>query len=342
MLGALQKLGPWGCLAVVSLVTSVFSPLTLAAEERRELTVVTSIKPLHSLVAGVMQGADEPHLLLQGRSNPHSFQLRPSAARLIRKADLVIWVGPMLEAPLSRSLNNLGEKGRLLAMVEVPGMQLLARRNNDEGHGWHNHGPKTAADKETHAAHQEEKQKNEPSHKQLRFPLDPHLWLSPDNAVIFVEAVAARLAELDPARAPLYRNNAEKIRQRLGNLRKKISQQLSPLKGRSYMVFHDAYQYLTAPYDLDFAGAVTLDPAVPARAGHLTGLRTRLKDGGIACVFAEPQFNQRIVKTLVDGTGVKIATLDPLGSAIKAGPEAYEALLLGLAREMHGCLALDQ
>ncbi|MHB1400618.1 MAG: metal ABC transporter solute-binding protein, Zn/Mn family, partial [Trichloromonadaceae bacterium] len=60
--------------------------------------VVVSIKPLHSLVAGVMQGVAEPQLLLQGGSSPHGYVLRPSEARLLNEAQLVVWVGHQLES----------------------------------------------------------------------------------------------------------------------------------------------------------------------------------------------------------------------------------------------------
>lgn len=60
--------------------------------------VVVSIKPVHSLVAAIMRGVGEPQLIVDGAASPHTYNLRPSNARKLEKADVVFWVGPGLEA----------------------------------------------------------------------------------------------------------------------------------------------------------------------------------------------------------------------------------------------------
>ena len=64
--------------------------------------VVVSIKPVHSLVAAIMQGVGEPQLIVDGAASPHTYNLRPSNARKLEKADVVFWVGPGLEAFLEK------------------------------------------------------------------------------------------------------------------------------------------------------------------------------------------------------------------------------------------------
>lgn len=339
---------------LASLLIGALLPVRLSANEARDLTVLVSIKPLHSLVAGVMAGAGEPHLLLEGSASPHSFQLKPSAARLLHQADLVVWVGPLLEASLSRPIDSLSEPSKLLTMMASPGMELLERRDghahhdgdgHHAGHEAHEHGKEHepgeehAHDDSGHGAKGEEMKRNGGAvNVAVGANPDAHLWLSIGNSARFVREIAARLAALDPARASLYADNAEKMQQQLTALEAGLSALLGPLKGRRYMVFHDAYQYLTHAVGLEFAGAVTFDPSVPASAGHLTALRQRLQAGGAHCVFAEPQYNRRIISALVDGTGVRVATLDPLGAEIKPGPQAYAEMMNRLAAAMKSCL----
>ncbi len=90
--------------------------------------VVVSIKPVHSLVAGVMAEVGKPHLLLEGRASPHRFQLKPSAARLLNNADLVVRVGPLLEAPLTKILSGLSSPEKVLELIDVEGMVVYGSR----------------------------------------------------------------------------------------------------------------------------------------------------------------------------------------------------------------------
>ena len=73
--------------------------------------VLVSIKPLHSIVAAVMEGAGAPELLLTGAASPHSYALKPSDARKIARADVIFWTGPVLETFLETPLVNLGTPG---------------------------------------------------------------------------------------------------------------------------------------------------------------------------------------------------------------------------------------
>jgi zinc transport system substrate-binding protein len=117
-----------------------------AAEPPR---VVATIAPIHSLVAGVMEGVAEPELLLAGSVSPHHFQLRPSQARMLDRADAIVWVGPGLETALVRSLEALGD-ARVLALMSIDGVMLLPSRP-DGAHG----GAHAAAPADPHDDHDE-------------------------------------------------------------------------------------------------------------------------------------------------------------------------------------------
>ncbi|MDA0230287.1 MAG: zinc ABC transporter substrate-binding protein [Proteobacteria bacterium] len=98
--------------AVVLILGGLFK---FVAAEAVEMNVVASIFPVHSLAAGVMEGVGEPALLLKDGLSPHDFSLRPSHARLLQSADLLLWVGKILEFPLARYAENM-PPGRSLAL----------------------------------------------------------------------------------------------------------------------------------------------------------------------------------------------------------------------------------
>lgn len=276
--------------------------------------VIVSIRPLHSLVAAVMQGVGEPALLVGGGASPHAFALKPSDARALEKARLVVWVGPGFETFLSRTFR---ERTGTLAMTGLPGLTLLDTR---EGGVW-------------------EEEKHGSDHHHGHDETDGHLWLDPANAGRLVAAVAERLAALDPAHAAIYVANAAATAKRLEALDGELAARLRPLAGKPYVVFHDAYQYLEHRYGLTPAGAITVDPERPPSGRRLAALRDRLKSARAACVFREPQSAGPTVQALADAAGAKVGLLDPEGAEVEPGPDGYFVLMRRLAESLSACLS---
>ena len=281
--------------------------------------VVASIAPLHSLVSAVMLGVESPLLLLHGGQSPHTFSLRPSDARALDGADVLFWIGPALEQPLQRILPNL-RVTRSVAMLEAAGVELLpARELGDSDDAHHDHAA--------------------PDGGETAF-VDPHLWLSPGNAIAMSKEIARVLSQVDPANAGRYDVNAAQLVQRLTTLDKDLRVKLSDATA-PYAVFHDAYQYLEQRYGLHATGTVTTHAERSPGAAHLHALRASLVSGRVRCLFSEPQFQPRMVAALSEGLPIRHAILDPLGSDIPPGPDAYFLLMRSIADTLTDCLRGD-
>jgi zinc transport system substrate-binding protein len=295
--------------------------------------VVVSLKPLHALIAGVMEGVAKPELLLTGGESPHSYALRPSQAKLLAEADVIFWVGPELESFLVKPLQSLVDKGQVVTLLEALGVRLLpARRggvwevHDDHGEKMHKHG---------HEHRQETAKAASPPARQ---GMDPHLWLDPQNAKGIAHLAAVELGRLFPAHRSKLAANAESLAVRLDALDAELHHGLSDLRGRPFVVFHDAYQYFEVRYSLSAAGAITLSPEQAPGAQRLREIRKTIRERQATCVFAEPQFEPRLVATAVEGSGARQGVLDPLGADLKAGPDAYFVLMRRLAAGLLACL----
>jgi zinc transport system substrate-binding protein len=291
-------------------------PATAAAK------VVASIKPVHSLVAAVMEGAGEPSLLVRGGSSPHSYNLRPSEARGLSNAELVFWVGEGLESFLAKPLKALASQARVVELAEAPGIVLLAAR---EGGAWEDQ------DKEE-SGHEADGHRHGPGES------NPHIWLDPLNAKRIVAAAVDALADLDPSNEGRYRRNGAAVGARLDALDAELQETFRPVKEAPFIVFHDAYHYIEARYDLRAVGSITVSPDRAPGAKRLREIRRKILDAGAACVFSEPQFQPALVETVVQGTPAKTAVLDPMGADLAPGPEAYFELMRNLATALTGCL----
>ncbi len=305
-------------------MTYLFLPLALChpswASESMVPKVVVSIKPIHSLVAGVMRGVAVPQLLVQGGGSPHGYVLRPSEARMLANADLVIWVGHSLESFLEKPLATLAPQAHQLELVEALEDQLLPLR---EGGTWdaHAHGLAQA----DHTAEAGE------HHEHGELELNPHMWLSPLLAKQIVAQTATALSTIDPQHQSTYQQNAEQLKQRLDDLHRELANKLAPVKGLPYVVFHDAYQYFENVYGLNAVGSITFDAERKPGVKRIGEIRDKIKAMNARCVFSEPQFEPRMVATIIEGTGARRGVLDPLGADLPSGPDSYFQLLNNLA-----------
>jgi zinc transport system substrate-binding protein len=282
-----------------------------------------TIKPIHSLVAFLMQGVAQPSLLIQGGQSPHNFSLRPSDMRRLHQADLIVWVGPDVESALSNLLSDSQLAGRVVRLTGLPDMQWLSPRQHEE---W-----EARKHKRQHSEH-------EHSHDA---EIDNHIWLSPLIASQIAQQLTEQLSEIDPAHAGQYRHNSQRLLQRLQQLDSELAAQLRPLKGVPYIVFHDAYHYFEQHYDLNAVGSVSVSPERQPGAHHIHDLRSKINRLQARCVFSEPQFRPKLVQTLVEDTQAGSGQLDPLGTGLEPGPEAYFQLMQQLADNLLQCLLRD-
>lgn len=314
-------------LILIACLVALLPGRTLAGPE-----TVATIAPVHSLVARVMAGAGTPHLLVPPDASPHHVALRPSDAAALARAALVFRVGPVIEPWLERPLATLAAEARVIRLDQVPGLIRLPLREGetfarDAHDGEHDHADE-GGDAPEGTSHAEEAEGE----------IDPHLWLDPENAKLWLDAIAAALAEADPANAALYRQNAEAARAEITALEAEIAGKLAPLRGRPFVVFHDAYGYFEHRFGLEAAGAVALSDARTPGPARIARIRALIEETGAACVFREPQFRPALAETVAEGTGARVGVLDPTGAGLRPGPGLYPALLRGLAAGLADCL----
>ena len=317
------------------------------ASAHGDTPVVVSIKPIHSLVAGVMEGVGSPSLIVKGAASPHTFSLTPSQAKNLYNAHLVFWVGHELEAFLEKPLSTLSANAKQVELLEVPGLtkhhfreggafEEHAHEEEHEHKNEHKHEQNTAGKKDEHGAH--DHGSHEKHHDE---EVDPHFWLDPENAKIIVHYVAHILSEYDPKNAALYEGNEQRLNAKLVALIGEVQNTLAPIKGKEFIVFHDAYQYFENRFDIVASGSITINPDLPPSVGRIQEIRNKIKELGAICVFSEPQFEPKIIRTVMEGTSAKTGVLDPLGASMTDGSELYFELIRGMAHSLKDCLSSE-
>lgn len=289
----------------------------LATTAPAEVPRVVADTPItHSLVAQVMGDLGAPELLLDQGADPHDFQLRPSQARLIAAADLVVWMSSDLSPWMARAVQTLATGTRL----ELAGVEGLHRQGFLAGQLALGH----AGEADDHAA---------------ASGLDPHLWLDPQNAAPWLHALAAELARLDPQNGASYAANAEAAVAASQRLAAELAEILAPVTGIGLVTHHDAYGYLAQAYGLTLLGSVTQGDAADPGVARISALRAALaRLDPPPCLLPEANHPQAVARLVAEGLDLRIGpALDPAGVMQAPGAGHYGATLRALARNIAAC-----
>ena len=278
--------------------------------------VATDIPPVHSLVSQVMGELGTPKLIIPPGTSPHAYAMRPSEARALQAADVVFWMGQDLTAWFGRAIKALATNATTVALSES---KDLIR-----------HPYRTTKNFDTHT--------HDEGEHDATAKIDPHLWLDPDNALIFLDVIATTLARLDAIHADTYLTNAAQAKAALEALKSELNATVQPIRGRPFIVFHDAYHYFEHRFDVEAAGSVSIGDASSPGPARIAAIRGKVQTLGATCVFSEPQFEPKIIATIIEKTAARSGILDPVGATLKPGPNQYSQLLRHLAHGLLTCL----
>lgn len=289
--------------AALSAIFALTAAPSLAAPK-----IVVSILPIHSLVSGVTEGIASPTLLIDRLASPHSYSMRPSDAKALNDADLVVWIGPSLESFLIKPLKTVAKNAEIITLTREPTISVIHVDGED--------GEADGTD----------------------LDIDPHLWLDPDNAIAITRVVRDALKRIDPANAAAYDSNAQRQIDDLIDLsRSTVAMAKGGFAGRPAILYHDSLRYFARRYGLEVAGTILSGDKLPG-ARHMSELRAILAEGQVRCVFTEPEFSPAMAQALIEGSRARLAEIDPLGTKLQPGTGAYRLLIQGVFGALLNCL----
>ncbi|MFO6300184.1 zinc ABC transporter substrate-binding protein ZnuA [Rahnella selenatireducens] len=280
-----------------------------------QAAVLASVRPLGFIAAAIADGVMPTEVLLPDGASPHDFALRPSDIQRMRTADLVVWVGPEMEAFMTKSAAQL-PPNRQVEIAALPAVKPMLIKGSDDDEHDHDH--------------------DDGDHHHGEYNM--HVWLSPEIARETAIVIHNKLVQLVPQKKQQLDENLSHFEETLTKADKNLGNILQPVQGKGYFVFHDAYGYFEKHFGLSPLGHFTINPEIQPGAQRLHLIRTQLVEQKATCVFAEPQFRPAVITAVAQGTKVRMGTLDPLGSGIELGADSYVNFLSQLTNQYLSCL----
>ncbi|MDA9654798.1 zinc ABC transporter substrate-binding protein [Candidatus Pelagibacter sp.] len=316
----------------IHLISTLIGLLAFSTLAKADLKVVTSIKPIHSLASYIMDGVGSPGLIVDGYNSPHSFQLKPSHAKMLEQADIIFWIGEDLENFLEKPLATIAKKAEKIELLEIKDIKKLKFRERnifEEHEGHDDHGDDAKKEEHDDHGHDAKKEGHDDHDDHGHGEYDPHIWLDPINAKVILNEITEHLIENDSKNAATYKSNLAKAISEIDKLIIDVITETNT--DLSYVVFHDAYQYYENRFNVNILGAMTVNPDVMPGAEQIHEIHEVIEHDNVSCILSEPQFNPDIIKSIAKDTSVKTGVLDPLGANLKPGKDLYFDLIRNMS-----------
>ena len=285
-----------------------------------ELRIITTFLPVYSWVANVVEDKAQIECLLDGKSEPHEFQLTPSDIRKLNKADVVFGIGLELETWLEAIEKNgaLRKEVKIVNLGELLNKMYLIKMDHD--------------DENEHEG--EEDDANEHSHHHGIF--DPHIWLDPVLAKECLSIIADQLSQLDTENGDVYKSNAEKYGVILEKLDKDLSSSLEKVQLKPFYVQHDAFSYFNKRYHLNCAGVLQEVPDADISPRHLMKLMKKIREDNVVAIMVPSKAENQLVQRVAKDGNLKIGHLETLEIQDEKGLDknVYERMLRNNLKEL--------
>ena len=266
--------------------------------------VVVSIKPVHSILASLMKGGDEPILLVSGSGSPFDHQLTDSQKKQIIDADMLVWTGPELEAFMVETVANLSDKTKVVELLDQPALKILPHCCKENAR-------------------------------------DPFFWMDSRNILILADELARMLMDANPARAHLYHRNRRELNAKLAEIDRRYEYGYRGLSQGVVLLYYDSLQYFSQAYAMRLGDVLSPLPPAPVPAEKLLQARSNIRNGSVRCILTETGVVANHLSLLTDGLSVNIGELDSFGRHFQPGPELYAQMMDYNTGVINDCLGRE-
>lgn len=257
------------------------------SSDPNKVVIAASIFPIADIAQNVVGDTGVVFTVLPAGASPHTYEPRISDIKNLSDARVLFTIGHGLDEYVHDIEDNIS--GIEVVTVDA-NLDLLAFGDEEEGHD-HDDG--------------------EDSHD--HGPVDPHYWLSADNAQIIAQTIADELKKVYPQYSRTFELNAVKYKNDLVGLNNDIIERLESVKDKPVITLHDGWNYFANEYGIDVIGTFEPEPGKEPGPRYLQELQEAIDEHGVKVVFSEPQLSKDVLKALSNDLNIEIIELDPIG-----------------------------
>ncbi len=290
-------------------------------EQGGKIGIVVTILPLAEFVENIGKNKVDVSVMVLPGSTPHTYEPTPGQLKKMSQAEIFIKVGSGIEFELIWIDKLISLNKNMLVCNSSEGILLRDmgdhhhHEEEEHHHHQHYHEDKQNKEDEDHKDpsdhhHEDHENHHAKDSDQRLHTKDPHVWLSPVNAIIMVRNIQNALIKVDPQNREFYNQNALQLKAKLEGLHQEIKKNLSTLINKSFMVFHPAWGYFASEYGLEQKAVEHCGKEPTAK--ELANLIKFAKEHNIKVVFASPQYSKKSARVIAEEIKGKVIFIDPL------------------------------
>lgn len=247
--------------------------------------IAATIFPLCDIARNICGDKLEVIEILPPGASPHTYDLTPRQARRLQGVALVFSIGHGLDDWTSAVVDILPDARRVTVDKRIE-LKESSYEAEEKEHENHHHGDDG---------------------------VNPHYWLSVENAKAIARTITEEVIALDAENEEYYTGNLTDYLARLDELKREIESRLSGLPNRKMITFHDSWLYYADEFGLRVVASFEPFPGKQPTPRYLATLQKKANEHDIRTLFSEPQLSSESVKQFVADMGLKLYVLDPLG-----------------------------
>ncbi len=282
-----------------------------------KIKVLSSIKPIQSIVLAIAGEHVDSEQLIPDYASPHSYAFKPSDLRKIKKADIIFRIDEHFEAMLSPVFKNVADQSKIISLADNPEIHFLAAT------GSHSH--ESAVEKENDSKHQENR--------------DMHIFTSPKNVLLMAKMIAGSLSQLEPNKKGLYEKNLQAFTNDVNHKVEMIKQDFKDIDTTPYFVFHNSWQYFGEYFGLQKPEVLNVHEGITAGVKTILESRREIVADNVHCVFSDPSVSHARASTLTENLNVKMIEIDILQSGLTLDGSTYLNWLEAMQTDIKSCLS---
>ncbi|MBS3781305.1 MAG: zinc ABC transporter substrate-binding protein [Candidatus Thermoplasmatota archaeon] len=239
-------------------------------DDEEGLRVAVTIPPQEQFVKKVGGDRVKVTLMVPPGEDPHSYEPTPRQMREVAKADIYFKLGSKISFE-TRWMDKIKSYNEEMTIVNCSEEIQL---------------------------------------RKMRSTIDPHVWMSPLNAIRVVENIRTALIEEDDANSPSYDENAKEYTSKLGEIHQDIKSDMENYEGKKFLVYHPSFGYFADEYNLTQV-PIEKEGKEPGTK-EVQHIIDQAKKENISVVFVSPQFDQSQAQTIAEGIDGEVISLNPL------------------------------
>ena len=290
----------------------------------KKLNIVASFYPMYDFAKKVAGDNADVTCLVPAGTEPHDWEPSTKDMKTIQDADILVYNGAGMEHWVEDVLDGLGKESKLVAVEASQGIELRKLDHEDEDHD-----------------HESDTEK-EHEHEHHHGDTDPHVWLSPVNAMVQMKNICDALSKADAAHKDVYEDNYKKAQANFETLDGEYHKQLDPLFNKTIVVSHEAFGYMCDAYGLKQMPIEGVEADAEPDAQQMKEIADFVKENNVKTIFSEELVSPKVAQAIADATGAKVRELNPLegltDEQLKAG-EDYVSVMNNNLKELVDALS---